>query len=194
MKRKIYREDILKTGLELMTMNGYNATGIKEITDSISIPKGSFYNHFSSKEAFALEVLENYCTNGVENHKRMLSNPDKSPLERLKHMYNTWIGFITDKDEYKRGCFMGNTSAEMADVNEKFREVLNTKFKEIETLIINTVEAAKNNGEISSTINSQATGAFILSSWHGALIRMKASADASPLLNFKESIFNHILK
>lgn len=77
MKRKIFRKDILKAGRDIMFLNGYNATGIKEITDSIEIPKGSFYNHFTSKEAFGLEVLQNYTDNGINWHKKSLIQTKK---------------------------------------------------------------------------------------------------------------------
>ena len=66
-KRKIYREDILKAGVELMHLHGYAATGIKDITDRIKIPKGSFYNHFKSKEEFGLEIIDYYMSVVVEH-------------------------------------------------------------------------------------------------------------------------------
>ena len=69
LNRKIHKKDILNAGPQLMFTNGYYATGIKEITESIEIPKGSFYNHFSNKEEFGLEVVKMYCDNGLEMYK-----------------------------------------------------------------------------------------------------------------------------
>ena len=77
MRRKIYKEDILEAGRELIFSKGYNDTGIKDITDMVSIPKGSFYNHFSSKEDFGLAVLQAYMDNGLEVHKKDISGPIK---------------------------------------------------------------------------------------------------------------------
>ena len=79
MKRKIYREDIIEAGRSLMFANGYNHTGIKEITEKISIPKGSFYNHFSSKEEFGLEVVKEYMKNGLKVHRKNLLDKSKPP-------------------------------------------------------------------------------------------------------------------
>jgi AcrR family transcriptional regulator len=43
---------------------GYNAAGVKDITDAAGVPKGSFYNHFDSKEglfeAAVADVLDNH--------------------------------------------------------------------------------------------------------------------------------------
>ena len=46
-------DKLLAAGRELFSQQGYNATGIQQITDLAGVPKGSFYNNIDSKEAFA---------------------------------------------------------------------------------------------------------------------------------------------
>ena len=101
-KRKIHREDIINTGLQLMFLNGYNATGIKEITDSIAIPKGSFYNHFQNKEEFGLEVLQHYCDNGLRMYRNVLLDDSLSPLERLNIFFDRIISTYEEETNFKR--------------------------------------------------------------------------------------------
>lgn len=194
MKRKIYREDILEAGKNIMFVNGYNATGIKEITDSIEIPKGSFYNHFKSKEDFGLEVIQNYTDRGIGFHKTSLLNKDESPLEALTNMYTKMIDGFKTKGIYDKGCLMSNFSAELSDVNENFRNLLDHQFNEIEDIIVQNLQNAQEKNEIPAHIDVKSTGAFILNSWHGALVRMKSTADIKPLQDFKNLIFNTILK
>lgn len=194
MKRKIYREDIIKTGLRLMFLNGYNATGIKDITASINIPKGSFYNHFKSKEEFGLEVLQYYCDNGTAMHQKALLESELPPLNRLKTFYEDLVkGYSGGTMEYKLGCIMSNFAQELADVNENFRQVLDTEFNKCEAIIVQCLNEAKAQTEINSTLNNSQIGAFILNSWHGALMRMKATANAKPLNDFLDVIFNQVL-
>ena len=57
---KYNRKDILKKGIDLMSQSGYHSIGVMEILKSMSIPKGSFYNFFDSKEAFIIEAIELY--------------------------------------------------------------------------------------------------------------------------------------
>jgi hypothetical protein len=54
------KEQIVTTSLQLLHGKGFNATSVQDITDAAGVPKGSFYNHFSSKEALGLEVLQRY--------------------------------------------------------------------------------------------------------------------------------------
>lgn len=189
-KRKIYREDILATGRDIMFSKGYNATGIKDITDEISIPKGSFYNHFSSKEEFGLEVIRKYGENGVLFYKRVLLESDGTPLERIEKFINGIIQKYTEVYEFKLGCLMGNFSVELADVNDKFREVLDEEFKAQEAVMVACLKEAQELGEIAENINCDMMGSFMINSLHGAYVRMKSTESAKPLEDFKTSILS----
>lgn len=189
MRRKILREDILNAGTMLMFSHGYNATGIKDITDEIEIPKGSFYNHFNNKEEFAIEVLENYIDNGILYHEQKLRERKFSPLKRLEKLYESMINGYKGQKNYKLGCLMGNLSSEMADVNSNFRRILERGFKRQEKVIQRCLDEAKEEGEIFADLDTKVVANFILNSWHGALIRMKSDGNASALDNFKNLTF-----
>ena len=61
MKRIHSKEEIIQIGLELILSNGFNATGVEAILKQAKIPKGSFYNFFSSKEEFCLKIIDKNC-------------------------------------------------------------------------------------------------------------------------------------
>ncbi len=192
MKRKIHRQDIIEAGRELMFLNGYAATGIKDITDKIEIPKGSFYNHFSSKEEFGLEMLKGYSDNGVEVHRRGFLDQSKTPLKRIENFYAQTMEVYKGAWEYKNGCLMSNFSTEMADVNENFRNVLSQGFASQEAIIVQCIEEGQELGEIRSDIAASDLGSFVINGWHGALVRMKAEASARPMEVFVTQIINHL--
>jgi TetR/AcrR family transcriptional repressor of nem operon len=43
------RNDLIRSGLELLTQNGFLSTGVDAIVKNASVPKGSFYYYFKSK-------------------------------------------------------------------------------------------------------------------------------------------------
>jgi AcrR family transcriptional regulator len=52
------RERLLKAGKRLFGESTFHAVNIHEITGSLGLAVGSFYNHFESKEAFFAEIVE----------------------------------------------------------------------------------------------------------------------------------------
>lgn len=58
-KGDLKKQEILSTSEEMFCRNGYAATSIQDIIDRLDTSKGSFYHHFTSKEA----VLEGICAN-----------------------------------------------------------------------------------------------------------------------------------
>ncbi len=193
MKRRISREDILNSGLQLMFVNGYNATGIKEITESIKIPKGSFYNHFTNKEEFGLEVVKMYCDNGVTMYENAFLEGGIPPLKRIENFFDRLISVFDEQLEFKLGCIMGNFSTELSDTNEKFRVLLDEQFNRCESVICQCLTEAQSVGDIADDSDTEQLAAFILNSWHGAMLRMKTTGNAKPLVDCKEVILKTLV-
>lgn len=194
MKRKIYREDIINAGLELMFLNGYSATGIKEITESVNIPKGSFYNHFANKEEFGLEVVKTYCDNGIKMYQNAFLNKQLPPIERVKSFFDRLITDYSEVLDFKLGCVMGNFSIEMSDINEKFQQLLDKEFDRFEAVITTCLLEAQEAGDLSKEKDPKQLAAFILNSWHGALLRMKSTGNSKPLEDCKNVVLDILLK
>lgn len=194
MRRKIHREDILNAGLDLMFLQGYNGTGIKDITDRIEIPKGSFYNHFSSKEEFALEVVKNYCDNGIKLYQQTLLKSDLPPLERVDEFFKKITENYRASYEYKLGCIMSNFSAELSDTNEKFRSLLDQEFDRCESIIAECLQQAQAEGSLDKDLDIQHLAGYILNGWHGALVRMKSTGNVKPLEVFRAVTIGLLLK
>ena len=64
MARRSMREEIVDAAVAQFHEKGFNAAAVKDITDRAGVPKGSFYNHFESKEALAIVALERYGEHG----------------------------------------------------------------------------------------------------------------------------------
>ena len=73
------RDHLLQVGLRRIRSMGYASTGVKEILDDADVPKGSFYHHFASKEAFAKEVLELYVRGKTNGQRRSFATAKPRP-------------------------------------------------------------------------------------------------------------------
>ncbi len=194
MKRKIFKNDIIQAGYDLFYEKGYGVTGISEITEKVGIPKGSFYNHFKSKEEFGIAVLDYYLNSNEHLLKDSLLSKKNSPLTNLKKFFVNYIEIQEHVYHSSRGCLMGNMTIELADVNTTFREKIKVGFDKATTIIESCLENAKELEEVSRDLDTRQTANFLMNSWQGAMLRMKAEKTTDPLYNFYKVIFNQVIK
>ncbi|MBN3789182.1 TetR/AcrR family transcriptional regulator [Burkholderia sp. Ac-20353] len=186
------RSDLLRAGLRLLHDSGYAATGVKEIVDAAEVPKGSFYNHFESKEDFGKEVVDAYFERGLGELRALLTNESIPPLVRLHTYFDERIrGYRAGG--YLRGCLMGNLSLEVADHSTVIRERLATHFKTWAALFEDCIAEAQATGAIGTRLPAPLLAQFILNSWEGALLRMRAEKSDAPLYEFTEVVFRSVL-
>ena len=84
------REQLLEAGLDTLHRKGFNATSVQDITDAAGAPKGSFYNHFESKEALAAEALRAYVEKG-RARREILRDTKLPPLRRLRRYFEAMV-------------------------------------------------------------------------------------------------------
>ena len=193
-KHKAKKSEILQKGMEIMWLNGYNGTSVKDIVNAAGIPKGSFYFYFDSKVDFAVEAMHAYLENMVKEPMSILEDETLTPLERLQKHYEYRINVIARQFEYKLGCFASNLAQEMADTCETIRKSVTEVMKSMDAPIVAQIRQAMENGEITSSNDPEALAEFIENSWRGALTSMKVERSDRPLQNFKQFLFSHLLK
>src|SRR6201986_2632898 len=88
------REKILTEGLRVVHERGFAGASVRDIVAAAGVPQGSFTNHFASKEAFCLEVLNLYHQNALEGIKRTLRNDSGPPLKRLHDYLDLHAHFL----------------------------------------------------------------------------------------------------
>lgn len=182
------REQILKEGFELFHAQGYHATGIKEITDAVNTSKGSFYNHFKKKENFAIELIEDFGKQLIQEHQEALNRKELTPFKRIEHFYITKIETVTHKLHFQKGCFLSNMCQEEADKSETMAKSIDFAFNGMQQALSKCLKEAINQGEIKNNLNTDLLAEFLLNSWNGALMRVKASRNSKALEAFQEYI------
>jgi TetR/AcrR family transcriptional repressor of nem operon len=186
------RSNLIQVGLKMVHQEGYNATGIQSIVEGAGVPKGSFYNHFTSKEAFGAEVIDAYFDRSEANLRAVLCNPDVAPMVRLEAYFDDRIeAFRTLR--FTKGCLLGNFSAEAADHSALLRAHLVTQFGAWSHFFESCIAEAQEQGAISNQFPAALLGRFLLNGWEGALLRMRVEKSEAPLMEFKEVVFGKLL-
>ncbi|MDM3869987.1 TetR family transcriptional regulator C-terminal domain-containing protein [Porticoccus sp. W117] len=190
-KRQSKKEHILHAGMLVMKVQGYNGTSVKDIVDAAGVPKGSFYNYFDSKEAFAVEALQNAAAEDYQANSRILSNQQQEPLQRLREYFIHHAQEVCDND-FQIGCFLGNMCQEMADNSAAIRLAVKTVLQTNTRQLAAVLEEAQRRGDIKADADIEQLAQFLFNAWQGALLRMKAAKNSEPLDIFL-SLFPRLL-
>jgi TetR/AcrR family transcriptional regulator, transcriptional repressor for nem operon len=182
------RELLLRAGLEVLTEKGFSATGIEEILGRVSVPKGSFYHYFDSKEAFGLDLIERYGVFFARKLDRHLLNAALSPLNRLR----AFVADATDgmaRHDFRRGCLIGNLGQEMGALPESFRARLKETLADWEARFSACLVEAQRAGELAPGADTAQLAAFFWIGWEGAVLRAKLERSAQALETFAGFFF-----
>jgi len=192
MKRIHNKDDIIKAGLDLVISRGFNATGVEAILKQANVPKGSFYNFFSSKEEFGLAIINKFVSERVEVLDPIFRDESLPPLERVKRSFETLIA-IFESDDCTKGCLIGNLGQEMADQFENVRQCLEESLQIWIGFLTTLLLKAQKENAISADLNAEMLAENLLSSFQGAILRSKVKKSSEPLRNFIHLYFDIFL-
>ena len=192
MKRIHDKDDIIQVGLDLVLSRGFNATGVEAILKQANVPRGSFYNFFSSKEEFALAIIDKFVADRVEVLYPIFSDESLPPLERVKRSFETIIAIFEGAD-CSKGCLIGNLGQEMADQFENVRQRLEKSLQEWTRAVSKLLFQAQNEKTIPPDLNTDMLAENLISSFQGALLRSKVKKSPEPLNNFIHLYFDVFL-
>ncbi|HCI3504629.1 TetR/AcrR family transcriptional regulator [Pseudomonas chloritidismutans] len=174
--------------MEVLSEQGFAATGIDSVLKRINVPKGSFYHYFNSKEAFGQAVLDRYASRFARKLDLLLLNEADPPLQRIRN-------FVEDakegmaKYEFRRGCLVGNLGQEIMALPESFRLALEHTLIDWQERLACCLREAASQGQIDSDSDCDSLAAFFWIGWEGAVLRSKLSRDVRPLEIFSEGFF-----
>ena len=186
------RDKIIATGVEMVAISGFNATGIESVLKAAGVPKGSFYHHFGSKENFGIEVINLFAERYAQKLHTFFDDQSIEPLERIRNYLEHSIEHLT-QENFSKGCLIGNLGQELADQNERFRDRLAEIFCDWLNIFADCLLQAQQAGTLNPLLDAQNLASFLLSGWEGAILRAKVMRSPEPLKQFVGILFATVL-
>ncbi|MEM7738627.1 MAG: TetR/AcrR family transcriptional regulator [Deinococcota bacterium] len=100
-KKSATRQVIYEAALELFRTRGYLDTPVDAIVDLADVAKGTFFNHFPSKDHVLVQYHRELLTAALE-HARSLIHSDKAILERFDAHFQLLASQQTLEDDLFR--------------------------------------------------------------------------------------------
>ena len=180
------RELLCRAGVAALTQKGFSATGIDEILKSTGVPKGSFYNFFSSKEAFGAELIRLYAHYFARKLDRFFLDESLTPAQAARSLCeDAELGMA--RYEFRRGCLVGNLGQEMEALPEAFRGALTAVLEDWQARTARCLEAARQAGRRDFPGDRLCeVGNVFWIGWEGAVLRAKLERRSEPLRLFAQ--------
>lgn len=185
------KEQIVTAGMTLLHSKGFNATSVQDITEAAGVPKGSFYNHFTSKEELGVEVLQRYAQQAGEIGA-LLGESSPPPREWLRGYFGKLVESNV-ASEFNAGCMLGNFSTELSNQSPAIRHTARQSFASMCAMLEEVIAQGQRDGSIASGQPATELANFTADAWQGAVLRAKAEKDRAPLDRFVDMLLNRIL-
>jgi TetR/AcrR family transcriptional repressor of nem operon len=186
------RDKLLTEGLRVVHERGFAGAGVRDIVAAAGVPQGSFTNHFASKEAFGLEIINLYFSSSGPLLDATLRNEALTPLARVRAYVDANLERLNETG-MRNGCLFGNFIAEASEHSEAIRQRIVAILAEMERAIAVCLREAVKARELPRDFGCDEIASFVMSGLQGATLLAKAQRSPQPVQCFKHTLFTKIL-
>ena len=194
--RASVRGQLIEAAVEMFHVRGFNGCSVQDIVETAGVPKGSFYNHFKSKEALGVEVVRAYtrlvAAYVAEAGAGEIFSGDRTPLERIRAYFEAVIEQNVSCG-VRKGCLLGNFATELAPHSTEIANAVTDALDNWSVAIARALAQAQEAGELSKDADVEALGRYLVDGYEGAAARAKLIGDRAPMDEFIRTTFDFLL-
>jgi TetR/AcrR family transcriptional repressor of nem operon len=178
-----HREKLMREGTKLLYAYGFHGTTVDRILEESDVPKGSFYHHFGSKEAFAKEALGRYMHFQLDLLAQW-STKDELDTTDVVLGYFADIADAFARSRHQRACLLGKLSTEMAAGSPSFRALLAADIERWKVALVELLRRGSERGDIREDLTIDEMADAVLALIQGVFVlalavRSQAMLDAT---------------
>jgi TetR/AcrR family transcriptional repressor of nem operon len=173
------RTHIVAVGQRIMAGKGFSAVGLNEILAEASVPKGSFYHYFASKDAFGKALLDSYFAAYLAEMDATLGQTGVPMAACLMQYFASWQANQSFSDCQGK-CLAVKLAAEVADLSEAMRLTLKQGTSGIITRLGSAIERGIGDGSLKVDGTPDQVAEMLYQQWLGASVMVKIVRSTAP--------------
>ena len=193
MPRASVRDQLIKSAVDVFHARGFNGCSVQDIVDAAGVPKGSFYNHFDSKEALGVEVVRAYTAlvgaYVMEAGAAEILSGRGHPLQRIRAYFEAVIEQNVSCG-VRKGCLLGNFATELAPHSVEIANAVTEALQTGAPRWPRHSSRRRRRGSYPGTPMSGALGRYLVDGYEGAAARAKLIGDRAPMDEFIRTTFD----
>jgi TetR/AcrR family transcriptional repressor of nem operon len=169
------RDKLSGAAAALFQRFGYARVSIRDITSSVDIPKGAFYNHFTSKETLASAILSHHFDALLET---LRDSGSETAGARLRWHFES-IAPSTQEPRSSPLPLISTLAAEGPALPPALSQQIAEGIRAWNTQVAALISLAQADGQINAEEDPDLLAALFVNCWQGAMIRTKCDPSAN---------------
>ncbi len=172
-------EEVLNRALELFWKKGFHDTSMQDLVDHLKISRAGIYSSFTDKATLFEKALEQYISGGFNQMKAYFSN--RSDTKQALVDFFMDMASESDAEAGRRGCFVVNSTTELALENGQVRTTLATHRTRVVELFKEVITQAQANNEISKDKNPEVLASLLYTHMNGIRVISRFSNEPNDI-------------
>jgi TetR/AcrR family transcriptional repressor of nem operon len=172
-RTKEFDEDnVLEKAMNLFWAKGYNGTSAQDLVDGLGISRSSLYDTFGDKHSLFIKSLEYYRENMAGKVIRMI-NESTDMEDTLRCIFQTIVNDSLS-DKLSRGCFMVNSTVELAPHDAQISALVAANTQDIEDAMYRVIKKGQQLGTIPVGSSARSLSRFLFNTISGLRVLAKS--------------------
>lgn len=183
--KEFNEEDALDKAIAIFWNKGYNGTSAQDLVTHLGLSRSSLYDTFGDKHSLFIKALQRYQKKSYNDVSSLLQE-STNIKETIKEMFAQAI-LESFEDKITKGCFMVNSTVELAIHDAEIEKVVNDNRQKMEEVFFLAVKRGQELNQISSAADPRSLARFIFNNYSG--IRVLARSAGTP-----KQVFDDVVK
>lgn len=171
-RTKVFDEDeVLDRAMNLFWQKGYNATSAQDLVDGLGISRSSLYDTFGDKHSLFVKALQQYRKERIDPVIKGVN--DAEDIEAYIHHVFDVVKADVLSDTRSKGCFMVNSSVELASCDTEVANIANSIMRDTEEALRKAIKKGQDKGIFTTQYPARSLARFIFNSLNGLRVTIK---------------------
>ncbi|WP_291131619.1 TetR/AcrR family transcriptional regulator [Flavobacterium sp. UBA7682] len=184
--REFNTDEALDKVMVLFWDKGFNGVSTQEIIDELNISKSSMYGAFGDKMELFVACLNRYQHKILNQLTNQLTHTNSVKSQIKKVLTGVYTEALADKSQ--KGCFIVNSSIELAPHDEKIARIVSEHRAKVETIFEQAISAGINNGQITNEKNAKQISSLLCNTLNGIYVDSKYIRNKKSFENVVNSV------
>lgn len=186
--KQFNENEVLERAMNLFWQKGYHGTSMQDLVNHLGINRASLYDTYGSKNALFSKAFELYRSTNTQKFKQFLNSQPDVKTGLFKLFQYTLQESIQDK--HKKGCFVVNTTTELASADKKIQKILRANQENYVNLFHQYLLEAEKKGEITKGKDLYAIAHLLFTYYNGLKVITKLDPKSDEILSSVKAVLS----